>query len=339
MGKMRILRDRLRALWQPERVHDDIEDEFRFHMEMRARENERRGMSAADARRDAEQRFGSPTRIHDIAYDVRGGGWAEALWQDIRYGARVLASQKAFSVTVILTVGIAVGANAAIFTLVDRLLLRTLPVERPGELEQLTLPNEWSSFSVPFYRELRRRNDVFSGVLARQLEPATIGNAGETRRGLIELVSGNYFSVLGTHAAYGRLMNDDDDRVTTDAPVAVVSHRYWRTRLSSESGVVGKTIQIDSHVFAVIGVAPPDFFGVEVGVAPDVWVPLATQPQLYSPGRSLADDADANWLTVIGRRATGVTHARAESGATLVLQRFQKESADPHRQTGREPSS
>ena len=124
-------------------------------------------------------------------------------------------------------------------------------------------------------------------------------------------------------------MNDDDDRVTPDAPVAVVSHRYWRTRLSSDSAVVGKTIQIDSHAFTVIGVAAPDFFGVEVGVSPDVWVTLATQPQLYSPGRSLADDAEANWLAVIGRRASGVTHARAESGATLVLQQFQKESARP----------
>ena len=329
MGKMRVLRDRLRALWQPDRVHDDIADEFRFHMEMRARENERRGMSAADAQRDAEHRFGSAARIHDIAYDVRGGGWAEALWQDIRYGARVLASQKIFSATVILTVGIGVGANATIFTLVDRLLLRTLPVERPGELEQLTLPNDWSSFSAPFYRELRRRNDVFSGVLARQIEPATIGAAGEARRGLIELVSGNYFSVLGTRAQHGRLLNDEDDRVTPDSPAAVVSDRYWRRRLSSDPAAIGKTIQIDSHVFTVIGVAPPDFFGVEVGVAPDIWVPLAMQPQLYSPGHSLADDADANWLTVIGRRARGVTHARAESGATLVLQQLQAESVRP----------
>jgi hypothetical protein len=119
MRILRILRDRLRALWHAEQVHDDIADEFRFHVEMRARENERRGMSAADARRDAERRFGSAARIHDIAYDVRGGGWVATLWQDIRYGARVLAAQKIFSATVILTVGIGVGANAMIFTLVD----------------------------------------------------------------------------------------------------------------------------------------------------------------------------------------------------------------------------
>ena len=329
MRILRILRDRLRALWHPDRVHDDIADEFRFHVEMRARENERRGMSVADARRDAEQRFGSPARIHDIAYDVRGGGWAEALWQDIRYGARMLAAQKVFSATVILTVGIGVGANAAIFTLVDRLLLRTLPVEHPGELEQLTLPNDWTSFSAPFFRELRRRNDVFAGVLARTLEPATIGNAGEARRGLIELVSGNYFSVLGTHAAQGRLLNDDDDRASLGAPVAVVSHRYWRSRLSSDPAAVGKMIQIDSHPFTVVGVAESDFVGLEVGTEPDVWVSIAMQPQLYDPGKTLANDADANWLAVLGRRATGVTHARAELGATVVLQQFQKESARP----------
>lgn len=329
MQKLRMLRDRLRALWHPDQVHDDIADEFRFHVEMRARENEHRGMSTADARRDAERRFGSAARVHDLAYDVRGGGWIETVLQDVRYGARVLAAQKMFSATVILTVGIAVGANATIFTLVDRLLLRTLPVERPAELEQLTLPNDWSSFSAPFFRELRQRSDVFSGVLARTLEPATIGNAGDARRGLVELVSGNYFSVLGTHAQYGRLLNDDDDRTSSVPPAAVVTNRYWRSRLSSDPAAVGTTIQIDSHPFTVIGVAAPEFFGLEVGSEPDVWVPLAVQPQLYDPGTTLANDAEANWLSVVGRRAPGVTHARAELGATLVLQQFQKESVRP----------
>ena len=329
MRSLRILRDRLRALWRPDRVYDEIAEEFRVHVEMRARDNERGGMSADDARRDAERRFGSVARIGDIAYDVRGGGWLETLWQDIRYGTRVLAKQKIFSATVILTVGIGVGANATIFTLVDRLLLRTLPVERPEELEQVTLPNDWSSFSAPFVRDLRRRTDVFSGVLARALVPATIANAGDARRGLIELVSGNYFSVLGTRAAHGRLLNDEDDRESLGAPVAVVSHRYWRSRLSSDPAVVGKMIQIDNHSFTVIGVAAPDFFGVEVGMMPDAWVPLSMQPRLLWQERILADDREANWLAVLGRRAPGVTQARAQSGATLVLQQFQKAMGRP----------
>ena len=139
MSILRILRDRVRALSSPDRVREEIAEELRLHVEMRARDNERSGMSADDARRDAERRFGSVARIGDIAYDVRGGGWLETLWQDVRYGTRVLAKQKIFAATVILTVGIGVGANATIFTLVDQLLLRTLPVERPEELEQVAL--------------------------------------------------------------------------------------------------------------------------------------------------------------------------------------------------------
>jgi predicted permease len=326
---LRILRDRLRALWWPDRVRDEIAEELRLHVEMRTRENERAGMSAEAARRDAEQRFGSVARIGDMAYDVRGGGWLETLWQDVRYGARILTKQKIFSATVILTVGIGVGANATIFTLVDRLLLRTLPVERPEELEQVTLPNDWTSFSAPFVHELRQRTDIFSGVLARTVVPATVANAGDVRRGLIELVSGNYFSVLGTRAAYGRLLNDEDDRASLNAPVAVVSHRFWRSRLSSNPAIVGKTIQIDNHSFTVIGVTAPEFFGVEVGTMPDVWVPLSMQPQLLWQGTILADDREANWLLVLGRRASGVTQARAASGATLVLQQFQKAIGRP----------
>jgi predicted permease len=330
MRILRILRDRVRALWQPQRVQDEIAEEFRFHVQMRARDNERAGMSADDARRDAERRFGSAARIGDTAYDVRGGGWLETLWQDIRWGTRVLAKQKIYSATVILTVGVGVGANTTIFTLIDRFLLRTLPVERPGELARVTLPNDWSSFSAPFVRELRQRSDVFSGVLARAVVPATIASNGDARRGVVELVSGNYFSVLGTRAAVGRLLNDDDDRASPGAPVVVVSHRYWRSRLASDPDVVGKTLHIDSHSFTVVGVAPPEFFGVETGTTPDLWVPLAMQPQLLWQDTILAEDREANWLTVIGRRAPGVTRDRAESGATLVFQQFQKTTGRPN---------
>ncbi len=329
MSILRLVRDRVRALLHPQRVRDEIADEFRFHMEMRARDNEGRGLSAGDARADAEKRFGSAARLGDAAYDVRGGGWIEMLVQDVRYGTRILLKQKILSATVILSVGIGVGANATVFTLVDRLLLRTLPVQRAGELEQLTLPNDWSSFSAPFVRELRRRTDVFSGVVARTLTPATIASDGEARRGLVELVSGNYFSVLGTSATYGRLLTDDDEQTSSAGPVAVMSHRYWRTHFSSNPAVVGRLIQIDSRAFTVVGVAAPEFFGVDVSATPDVWVPLSMQPQLMWSGRPLADDREANWLEVIGRRAQGVTHARAESGATLAFQQFQKSLPRP----------
>ena len=329
MSMLRIVRDRLRALWRPDQVRDEIVEELRFHVEMRARDNERGGMSAADARRDAARRFGSVAGIADVAYDVRGGGWLETLWQDARYGARVLAKQRVFTATVILTVGIGVGAGAAIFTLADRLLIRTLPVDHPAELEQISLPNDWTSFPTPFFRELRGRTDVFAGVLARTLAPATIAGAGDARRGLVELVSGNYFSVLGVRAAQGRLLNDDDERTASGAPVAVVSDRFWRTRLSSDPEAVGKTIRVDDQSLTIVGVAPPDFFGVEVGTMPEAWLPISMQPKIVFQGSVLADDRDANWLQVIGRRAPGVTQARAQAGATFAFQQYQESLGQP----------
>jgi len=329
MKTLRVLRDRLRALWRSDRVQDEIAEELRFHVEMRARDNERAGMSPADARREAERRFGSVALAADAGYDVRGGGWIETLVRDVRFGARVLAKHKIFSAVVILTVGVGIGANATIFTLVDRVLLRSLPVQHSEELEQVTLPNDWSTFSEPFFRDLRRRTDIFSGVLARTVVPATIARSGDARRGVVELVSGNYFSVLGTRAALGRLLSDVDDVVLRGAPAAVVSDRFWRNSLSRNPDIVGTTIQIDNQSVTIIGVAAPDFFGIEVGVSPDVWVPLAMQPQLLYQGDALADNREANWLEVIGRRAPGITHARAESGTSLVYQQSQRAIGRP----------
>ena len=124
-------------------------------------------------------------------------------------------------------------------------------------------------------------------------------------------------------------MSDDDDRTLPGAPAAVVSNKYWRSRLSSDPDIVGTVIQIDNQSVTIVGVAAPEFFGVEVGAMPDVWVPLAMQPQLVFQGSNLEDDREANWLEVIVRRAPGVTHARAESGATLVFQQFQRAIGRP----------
>src|SRR5205814_883341 len=118
--------------------------------------------------------------------------------------------------------------------------------------------------------------------------------------------SGNYFSVLGTQPSRGRLLNDADDRVSLGAPVAVLGNRYWRERFSADPDVVGQTIHIDSHPFTIVGVAAPEFFGVEVGAIPDAWVTLSMQPQVFALGATLADDEDWRWLELIGRRAPTV---------------------------------
>jgi len=203
-----------------------------------------------------------------------------------------------------------------------------LPVERPEELEQIALGNDDTAFSYPFYRELRQRNQVFSSLAARALRPASIAAGGSAERGVIEIVSGNYFSALGVRPVQGRVFTDDDNRVPMGHPVTVVSYRYWRERLSSDPSIIGQAIHIDHYPFTVIGVAPAGFFGMEVGSAPDAWAPIMMQPQLFLGGMSVIN-GPWKWLQIVGRRAPGVSEPQAQAAATLLLQQIQAGQALP----------
>src|SRR3977135_2280077 len=180
-----------------------------------------------------------------------------AIWQDIRFGARMLAKHPGFTAIAVLTLALGIGANTAIFSLVSQVLLRRLPVQNPDELVLLRSPglmtgHVWSdgdeaqSFSYPVYKGLRDSNSVFSGMLARFVFPATIAEHGQTERGSGELVSGNYFDVLGVHPALGRLFFLDDDRVPGARPVVVLSHAYWTRRFARDPGVVNQTILVNN---------------------------------------------------------------------------------------------
>ncbi len=317
----RVLVARCRALLRPQRVHDEIQEEMRFHIEMRARANEREGMPAAEARRAAARAFGSMTAVKEVSYDIRGGGWVEAVLRDVGYAVRSVLKHRVLSAVVIGIVAIGVGANAAILGVADRVLWRELPVTAPAELEHLNGDHGWDWFSIPSYRALRQTTDAFSGLIARWRQTSTVAVGGDPERRVVEIVSGNYFSVLGVRPAIGRLISDDDDRVIMGRPVAVISDRYWRERLGASDTAVGRTIRIDDYSFTVVGVAPPGFFGVEVGVEPDAWIPLAMHPVVFHAHRSLADD-DWLWLDVVGRRAPRVSEARAQAIATVAMQRF-----------------
>lgn len=317
----RVLVARCRALVRPERVRDEIEEEMRFHLEMRARANEREGMPATEAREAATRAFGSMTVIKETSYDIRGGGWVEAMMRDIGYALRMLRKHRALSVVVVAILAIGVGANAAILGFADRVLWRELPVSAPSELELLNGDHGWDAFSIPSYRALRQTTDAFSGLIARWRQTSTFSSGGNPERRVVEIVSGNYFDVLRLQPTRGRLISDDDDRAILSRPVAVVSDRYWRQRLGASDSAIGRRILIDDYPFTVVGVAPPGFFGVEVGVEPDAWVPLAMHPVVFHAHRSLADD-DWLWLDVTGRRAPGVSEPRAQAIATAAMQRF-----------------
>src|SRR6266850_1228903 len=247
-----------------------------------------------------------------------------ALWQDVRYGLRMLAKHPGFTAIAVLTLALGIGANTAIFSLLNQILLRQLPVKDPGELVLLRAPglktgHIWSdgddseSFSYPIYKGLRDNNRVFSGVFGRFEFSASIASHGKTERGSGELVTGNYFEVLGVRPALGRVFSQEDDRVPGAHAVAVLSHAYWLRQFGGDPGVLNQTLLVNNTEITVVGVAQAGFAGVQVGQSTDIFVPTMMKGQM-TPIRSGLDDWNDYWMAVLARRKPGVSMAQAEAG-------------------------
>ncbi len=325
--RWRLLRDRLRALLRSQRVRDEMDEEMQFHVDMRARELARGGMSPGDALAEARRTFGSTTRIKEMSYDVRGGGALEAIARDLAYAVRALRKQPLLSAVVIAVVAVGVGANAAILGVADHVFWRKLPVRDPEQLVQLRISDELPAFSYQMVRTLGA-SSAFSQMAARWRQSSTFAVGETTERRVVELVSGSYFDLLGIVPRVGRLLSAADDRTVMGHPVAVISDRYWRHRFNADPSVVGRVIRIDDYPLTVIGVAPVGFSGVEVGIATDAWVPLAMHPVLFSAHRSLVDDPWM-WLDVLARVGPGSSRASARSRALAALQTYAKEAGWP----------
>src|SRR5712664_2423157 len=251
-----------------------------------------------------------------------------AIWQDIRFGARMLAKHPGFTAIAVLTLALGIGANTAIFSLVSQVLLRRLPVQNPDELVLLRSPglmtgHVWSdgdeaqSFSYPVYKGLRDSNSVFSGMLARFVFPATIAEHGQTERGSGELVSGNYFDVLGVRPAVGRLFMAEDDRVPSAQPVVVLSHAYWTHRFGGDPGVLNQSLLVNNTELTIVGVAQAGFTGIQVGQSADIFVPLMMKAQM-TPERNGLAEWDNYWLAILARRKPGLSMAQTEAGINAV---------------------
>ncbi|HKQ91192.1 MAG TPA: ABC transporter permease, partial [Blastocatellia bacterium] len=247
----------------------------------------------------------------------------QSLLQDLRYGARMLLKNPGFTVIAVLTVALGIGANTAIFSLTDQILLRRLPVERPEELVVLRSPGPkgghvWSdgddaaSFSHPMYKDLRDRGaNVFSGLLARFAIPLSVAGAGQTERADGELVSGNYFEVLGVRPALGRVFSQEDDRAPGAHQVVVLSHAYWTRRFNADPAILNKSLTVNGNPMTVIGVSREGFRGVQVGQTPDVFIPMMMKTQMIPNSRRLDERRDY-WLAIIGRLKPGMSRAQTE---------------------------
>lgn len=252
------------------------------------------------------------------------------LWQDLRYGLRMLRKTPGFTAIAILSLALGIGANTAIFSLVNTALLRPLPVEKPEQLVGLNNTageRLFPAFSYPNYKDFESRNQVFSGMIAYRFAPLSLSHDGINERLWGYIVSGNYFEVLGVRAGLGRLISTADDRTPGGHPVAVLSHKCWQNRFASDPNISGKEILVNGRGYTVIGVAPPSFFGTEIVAAPEVWFPMAMQEQV-EVGYGWLDKRGVENLSLQGRLKAGVSEAQAQAALNLIAADLEREYPD-----------
>src|ERR1700730_3480823 len=266
------------------------------------------------------------------------------LLQDLRYATRMLLKNPGFAIVAVLTLALGIGANTAIFSVLDSVLLRELPVHNPQELSVLTGPDsqgatfggetgERTRLAYSEFQYLRDHSEVFSHVFAADNQVvnvnASIGTGSRasqvhTENVRVHLVSGDYFGTLGVKAAAGQVFTPDLDRARGGAPVAVISYAFWKQRFGLSPSALGRATQIRNVSFEIIGVSPPGFFGETVGQAPDVWLPITMADAIYG-GRDMLSPSPQGilnqqlWLQVIGRRKPGITNAQANAGLNIVF--------------------
>lgn len=319
------LRSFLKAAVARHRFEHEMDTELQFHLDARVDDLVASGLDPAEAIRQARLELGAPDRWKEEGREARGLQVLDQLWVDVRYGVRGLRRSPAFAAAAVLSIALGIGANGAIFSLVNAVLFRLMPVEDPTSLVLLSQSNDTSglggSFPYPFYRQLTDTATSLAGVMCRaSMSPSVdIDGAAERVRG--ELVSGNYFDVLGVRPHIGRLLSADDDRVPGAHPVVVLSHGYWQRRFGSDPLVVGRTIRINQVAMTVIGVTPPTFQGIELGAFPDMRVPMAMQAEMYA-SHSRLDNPREWWLQVMGRVRSGVERSVAEQEVDSAFQQF-----------------
>jgi len=261
----------------------------------------------------------------------------ETFWQDLRHSIRMLRSRPGFTLTVVVTLALGIGANATIFTWIKAVLLASLPgIEQPQKLVEIwgaTHNNSALSTSYLDYLDYRDRNTVLSGLIAHQVLPLNLGHGEKPERVWAGIVSGNYFDVLGVKALIGRTFHPEEDRTPNTHPVAVIGYGLWQQRFGGDPNVLGRKITLNEHDFTIIGVTPKDFGSPFAGLALDVWTPVMMKDYVARPHFSLRDRG-SRWLMVMGRLKTGATLPQAQANIAAIASHLQQEYPQTNEQLG-----
>jgi predicted permease len=322
--------NRLRALFGRERLDRDFAAELESHLALHVEDNLRAGMRPDEARRAALARLGGFTQVREARRASRGIPALEHFVRDVRYGARALRAMPAFSAVAVLTLGVGIGANAAIFSVLNAALFQPLPVERPEEL--VTLNKAGGGFpthSYPDYRDFRDRSSLLAGIAAFRISPMNLELDGAATRVWGHLVSGNYFDLLGVRAVLGRTLTPADDRVAGAHPVAVLTYDSWQARFAGDPQIVGKAVRINGAAFTILGVLPPGFRGTERLLAPEVWVPMMMQAHVEA-GNDWLERRRTHNIMLVARRRPGVSNPQAEASVNAIAADLAREHPDTH---------
>ena len=312
MGWSRFFR---RARWDEERAK-----ELESHLAHEHDLNIARGLSADEARRAAYLKLGSPTRIREDIYAMNTIPILDTLWRDLRYGVRTLRKRLGFSAVAVASLAIGIGANTAIFSAVNAIILRDLPYERPEELVDvhLQLPDLlFPVLSYPDFEDFRdSTRDAFVGALGTQFVQVSVAREGGDATELGEAVTGNYFSLLGIDAMLGRVIGPDDDRTRGAHPVVMLSYGYWQRAFGSDPDVVGQELRLEDRAYTIIGVGPAHYGGIIRSVSPAFYAPMMMLGELN--GGDLLDARDNHNMVTKARLAPGVTLVQAETVVAAV---------------------
>jgi predicted permease len=325
----------LRSLFTKPRVDRELDEELQSYLEASAADKQRSGLSRKAARHAAKIEMGSPSSVKHQVWTSRWESALDNLFADLRLGIRSLAKSPGFTLVALLSLALGIGANTAIFTLLNAILLRPLPVQNPQQLVLFgdgkaqgsmgSLPNHsWPLFSYPFFREFTQKQQSFSGIAAVNSiqfnQYASI--AGSTyERAHVDLVSGSYFPLLGIQPFLGRTISEEDNKAAGAGPVAVASYGWFQRHFNGDPAALGKVVRIQSHDYTIIGVARPGFFGVTVGQSTDLWIPLSMEKEI-SPGWNGLDKKLFQSLYLIGRLKPGVSVQQAGSATNLLFKQI-----------------
>ena len=327
------IKQRLRSLWLRREVKREIDEELRFHLEQRTAENIAAGMAPEDAAREARKRFGNVQSIREECRDSRGASFGEATWQDIRFGLRMLRKNPGFTMVVVLSLALGISANATVLCWIQNILLRPLSgVTKQEELAVVTTlhgKTMWETLSLPDLKDQSKIKEVFAGVIGSAVMPACLTVNGHSDWICGQLVTANFFDVLGVKPLLGRAFLSEEDEQPGGHPVMVISEGFWKRRFSGDPGIVGQTVNLNRHSFTVVGVAPAAFHGTMNGLKCDFWAPLTMRQAVANIG---SFERSNRWLQTQARLRPGVSLTQAQAALDTLAAQLEQAYPDSNKE-------